>query len=119
MRRLSIGIGVAFVLAAILRLIDLLNLVATAPVLPEGTNLVDLVLGAIGLLLAAARFGGRELPDGWAWLSVGTAVLVVAWVVLSFLGMDDIGDVILLLTIGILVPIWSIWLGLRFKPADG
>jgi hypothetical protein len=47
MRRLSIGIGVAFFVAAILRLVDQLNLVATPPTLPETTNLVDRVLGTI------------------------------------------------------------------------
>jgi len=231
MRRLSIGIGVAFFVAAILRLVDQLNLVATPPTLPETTNLVDrvlgtityrndiwpvffgtnlfvalgfagiaalgwllaarmtatddrrgwllgtfvtggilgtagqlvllgavkaqidipycdcgfkqqeivsqvwaemvaqgasqwlvdgaLFLGAIGLALAALRFGGREMPDAWSWLSLGIAVLVVAWLVLTFVNVaSDVTDVILLLTIGILVPIWSIWLGLRFADAQ-
>jgi len=225
MRRLSIGIGVLFLLAAILRLIDQLNLVAAPPAHP-GDNLVDrvlntipyrhdiwpvffgtnilvalafaglaalgwllaarmaatddrrawllgtfvtggilgaagqlvlvgavraqidipycdcgfkeqevvsqvwaemvtqgasaflidgaLLLGAIGLVVAAGRFAGREMPDRWGWLSIAIAVLVVAWLVLSFVDQGDLSDGLLLLIIGILVPIWSIWLGLRF-----
>jgi hypothetical protein len=232
MRRLSVGIGVAFVLAAVLRLADQLNVVATPPNLPDGTNLVDrvlatipyrhdvwpvffgtniliaigfaglaalgwllaarmaatdsrralllgtfvtggilgaagqlilvgaakaqvdipycdcgfkeqeivsqvwaemvaqgaaqwlvnaaLLLGALGLAVVAARFGGREMPDGWGWLSFGIAVLVVAWLALTFLDVaGDITDVLLLVVIGILVPIWAIWLGLRFAVAAG
>lgn len=230
MRRVSIGIAIVFVLAAVLRLADQLNLVATPPVLPEGTNLVDrvlgtadyrhavwpvffganllialgfaglaalgwllaarmstaddrrglvlgtfvtggilgaagqlilvgaakaqvdipycdcgfkqqeivsqvwaemvaqdasqwlvngaLLLGALGLFAVAARFGDRELPDAWGWLSVGIGVLVLAWLVLSFLDQGDIADLVLLVTIGILVPIWAVWLGLRFAAGD-
>jgi len=229
MRRLSIGIGVVFVLAAVLRLVDQLNLVASPPADP-GNNLVDrvvntiayrhdiwpvyfgtniliaigfaglaalgwllaarmsasddrrgfllgtfvtggilgaagqlvlvgavraqidipycdcgfkqqeivsqvwaemvaqgaaewlangaILLGAIGLVLAAGRFAGREMPDAWGWLSIGIAVLEVVWLLLSFAGQGDISDVILLLTIGILVPVWSFWLGLRFHPTS-
>ena len=229
MRRLSIGIGVVFLLAALLRLVDVLNLVASPPANP-GDNLVDrvlatipyrhdiwpvffgtnvlvaigfaglaalgwllaarmtstddrrglllgtfvtggilgvagqlllvgavraqidipycdcgfkdqeivsqvwaemvaqgasewlvngaLLLGAIGLVIAAARFGGREMPDTWGWLSVGIAALVAVWLLVSFADQGDLSDALLLLTIGILVPIWSIWLGLRFGTAS-
>jgi hypothetical protein len=228
MRRLSIGIGVVFILAALLRLVDVLNLVASPPANP-GDNLVDrvlatipyrhdiwpvffgtnvliaigfaalaalgwllaarmtstddrrglllgtfvtggilgaagqlvlvgavraqidipycdcgfkqqeivsqvraemvaqgasewlvngaLLLGAIGLVIAAARFAGREMPDAWGWLAIGTAVIVVAWLLLSFADQGDVSDALLLLIIGILVPIWAIWLGLRFGRA--
>lgn len=76
-----------------------------------------LVLGAIGLALAAARFAGREMPDAWGWLSWGLAALVGIWLVLNFLDQSDLSDILLLITIGILVPVWSIWLGLRFDSA--
>ncbi|HEY2916752.1 MAG TPA: hypothetical protein VGI98_06010 [Candidatus Limnocylindrales bacterium] len=73
-----------------------------------------LLLAAFGLVIAAARFAGREMPDAWGWLSIGTAVVLGLWLVLSFLDQGDLADPLLLLTIGILVPAWSIWLGLRF-----
>ena len=73
-----------------------------------------LVLGAIGLVIASARFAGREMPDAWGWLSIATAALVAVWLVLNFTAQSDLSDALLLLTIGILVPVWSIWLGLRF-----
>jgi hypothetical protein len=45
---------------------------------------------------------------------------VVAWLALTFLDVaSDITDVLLLVVIGILVPIWAIWLGLRFAVAAG
>jgi hypothetical protein len=77
-----------------------------------------LLLAAGGLVVAAGRFGGREMPESWSWLSLAIAVLLLAQLVLAFVDAGDLGEWLLLLTVGVLVPVWSIWLGLRFTGRD-
>ena len=81
------------------------------------TLLVDLsaIVAAAALAIAARAFGGRGMPVGWAWLSYLTAALLVASVLIGFAEVGDVADWLSLVTIGILVPIWAVWLGLRFR----
>jgi hypothetical protein len=75
-----------------------------------------LLLGAIGIAVAGNVFGSGLMPERWTWLSWGISALVILSLVLGFA--DLFGDVQTVLTgllTGILIPIWAIWLGLRFE----
>jgi hypothetical protein len=73
---------------------------------------------AAGVVLAARLFGGRAMPATWGWLSYLTAAMLVLNVLLSFADVGDIADWSTLASIGILVPVWAAWLGLRFEDRD-
>lgn len=77
---------------------------------------VGSVFAAAGVVVAALVFAGRGMPASWAWLSYGTAAVVV---VAASLGVADVlGDVVQWLTVavtGVLVPAWAIWLAVRFR----
>ena len=77
------------------------------------------VLAAIGILAVDASFR-RRMPAAWSIVSWLTALGLIATVLVPFLqlGGEDLGLYLLLLVSGVLVPIWSIWLGasLRAEP---
>jgi hypothetical protein len=78
-----------------------------------------LLIGAGGFVIAASMFGGAEMPDAWAWLSLGIAAVALVALVLGFLDVaGDVPDWLIALASGILIPAWAIWLGRRF-PAAG
>jgi hypothetical protein len=76
------------------------------------------LLAAAAVIVAARTFAGREMPATWAWLSYLTAALLALNVALSFANVGEVSDWLTLASIGILVPIWAAWLGLRFDEAD-
>ena len=94
-----------------------------AQMLAEGaaTMLVDTaaLMAAAGLIVAARIFG-RQMPSTWAGLSYLTALVLVVIVVVPFveLGPPELVDWLTLAGIGILVPIWAAWLGLRLADRD-
>jgi hypothetical protein len=72
-----------------------------------------IVLGAAGVFLVSAL--GREagMPIGWTWLSAGIAILSLAAAALAVLGAYPFDQLSVLLTAGVLVPIWALWLATR------
>ena len=77
------------------------------------------VLAAIGVLAVDASFR-RRMPAAWSIVSWLTAIGLVATVVVGVLQLgEDLGLYLFLVVSGVLVPIWSIWLGasLRGAPA--
>lgn len=77
-----------------------------------------LLLAAIGVAVAGAIFGGRQLSASWASVSYVISALLVALLILGFAGVsDDLVTWLTRLLTGILIPVWAIWLGLRFPSA--
>ncbi|MGH2379929.1 MAG: hypothetical protein ACRDG7_01760 [Candidatus Limnocylindria bacterium] len=72
-----------------------------------------LLAGAVGFMVAGRL--GREagMPAGWWWLSVVTAVLALAVVLLVVGDAFPINVLVTVLVAGILVPIWALWLATR------
>jgi hypothetical protein len=77
------------------------------------------LLAAAAVTLAARAFAGRAMPASWGWLSYLTAALLAVNVILGFANVGELADWLTLASIGILVPIWAAWLGLRFADPDG
>jgi hypothetical protein len=74
-----------------------------------------LVLAGIGVLAVDAAFR-RRMPAAWDVLSWLTAIVSIATVVVFFLQVgEDLGRYLLLFLSGILVPIWTIWLGFSLR----
>jgi hypothetical protein len=76
------------------------------------------VLAAIGILAVDASFR-RRMPAAWSIVSWLTAIGLIATVVVGVFQLgEELGQYLLLLVSGVLVPIWSIWLGagLRGEP---
>src|SRR2546423_5616900 len=72
------------------------------------------LLAAIGIAVAGIVFAGR-LGSRWTTFSWAIAVLVVIALLVSFIGRtDDLETALTVLLTGILVPLWAVWLGLRF-----
>src|SRR5690349_20301038 len=74
------------------------------------------ILAAVGIVAADLAFRLRISAawDIWSWLTV---IGLVATVVVGFFGLggDDFGLYLLLIVTGILVPVWAIWLGARWR----
>ena len=69
------------------------------------------VFAAIGILAVDASFRGR-MPAAWSIVSWLTAIGLIATVVIGVFQLgEDLGMYLLLVVSGVLVPIWSIWLG--------
>lgn len=80
-----------------------------------------LVLAAIGVLAVNAAFRGR-MPAAWDIVSWLTAIGTIASVVVGVFHLgEDLGLYLLFAVSGVLVPIWTIWLGfsLRIEPDSG
>jgi hypothetical protein len=78
------------------------------------------LVAAAALVVAARTLAGRAMPATWGWLSYVTAALLVLIVIVPFveLGPPELADWLSLAGIGIFVPIWAAWLGLRFADPD-
>ncbi len=75
-----------------------------------------LVLSAIGVLAADVAFR-RRMPAAWDIVSWLTAIGLVAAVIVPMLRPEgDLGLYLLALVSGVLVPIWTIWLGASLRP---
>jgi hypothetical protein len=71
-----------------------------------------LVLLAIGIAAARLVLGGRVLPGGWQALSWLVAAGLLATSVLRATDLiGDKSDALLLVFVGVLLPVWTIWLG--------
>lgn len=76
------------------------------------------ILAAAGLIVAARVYGGRAMPESWAWLSYVAAALLVIIVALGYADVTgDLANWLTALVTGILVPWWAAWLGLRLEGA--
>jgi hypothetical protein len=78
---------------------------------------VWLVIGAIlllafGTVMVAGIGRERGMPSGWVWLSLAVAVLSLAVAVLAVLRTYPLDQLTLLVTAGILTPIWALWLAI-------
>ena len=79
-------------------------LVSTAAVLAA--------IGIVGVDLALRR----RMPAGWDIISWLTAIGLIATVVVELLEVgDDLGTYLLAVVTGVLVPIWTIWLGVSWR----
>jgi hypothetical protein len=77
------------------------------------------VLAAIGIVGVALALR-RRMPAGWDIISWLTAIGLIATVVVQLLEVGgDLGTYLLAIVTGVLVPIWSIWLGASFRDAVG
>jgi hypothetical protein len=70
------------------------------------------VLAALGILAVDSSFR-RRMPGAWSIVSWLTALGLIATVLVPLfqLGPEELGQYLLLLVSGVLVPIWTIWLG--------
>jgi hypothetical protein len=67
---------------------------------------------AVGFWMAGALLRSRGMNEAWQWLSRAIAVAFLVPVALSILETgEEVANLLAALTIGILVPIWAIWLG--------
>ena len=74
-----------------------------------------LVLAAIGVLAVDVAFRGR-MPAAWDIVSWLTAIVSIAFVVVGVFELGyELGRYLLLFLSGILVPVWTIWLGLSLR----
>jgi hypothetical protein len=74
-----------------------------------------LVLAAIGVLAVDYSFRGR-MPAAWDIVSWLTAIGLIASAVVGALHLgDELGQYLLLVVSGVLVPIWTIWLGASLR----
>lgn len=74
------------------------------------------IMAAAGLVVVARMFSGRGMPTAWGGLSYATAALLAITVGLGYA--DIGGDITTWLTaalVGIVIPGWALWLGLRFE----
>jgi hypothetical protein len=55
------------------------------------------------------------MPTGWVWLSLAIAVVSLTATVLAVADAYPFDQLALLLTAGILVPIWALWLAIRVE----
>jgi hypothetical protein len=68
-------------------------------------------LAALGILAADAAFRAR-LPAAWSIVSWVAAIGLIATVIVSVLQVGgDLGLYLLLIVSGVLIPLWTIWLG--------
>ncbi len=73
------------------------------------------VLAAIGIVGVDVAFR-RRMPAAWDIVSWLTAIGLTATVVVGFLDVQgDLGLYLLILVSGVLVPIWTIWLGASLR----
>lgn len=73
------------------------------------------VLAAIGVLAVDVSFRAR-MPAAWDMVSWLTAIALVANVIVGVFALgEDLGMYLLLLVSGVLVPIWTIWLGTSLR----
>ncbi len=73
------------------------------------------LLSAAGAVVAGQAFRGRGMPPAWTLLSYALGGLVVINVVAGVLGLGDASDWLTVALTGIVLPIWALWLGLRFE----
>ena len=60
------------------------------------------------------------MPAGWDIISWLTAIGLIATVVVELLEVgDDLGTYLLAMVTGVLVPVWTIWLGASFRDEIG
>lgn len=72
-----------------------------------------LVLLAVGLV-TVARIGQRAgMPNGWRWLSLLIAGLVLVSVATSFFDAYPFDVLLIVLVGGVLAPVWALWLARR------
>lgn len=73
------------------------------------------VLAAIGIVAVEISFR-RRMPAAWGIVSWLTAIGLVATVVVGFLNVsEDLGFYLTAFVTGVLVPIWTIWLGAAWR----
>jgi hypothetical protein len=73
------------------------------------------VLAAIGIVAVDVAFR-RRMPAAWDIVSWVTAIGLIATVVVGFLNLEgDLGLYLQVLVVGVLVPIWAIWLGASLR----
>ncbi len=73
------------------------------------------LLSAAGAVVAGRAFQGRGMPRAWTLLSYALGGLVVINVLAGILGFGEASDWLTVALTGIVLPIWTVWLGLRFK----
>src|SRR5918999_754642 len=73
------------------------------------------VAAAVGLLAGGAL--GREagMPEGWRWLSLGTAALAIVVGILSTLRLYPVDVILTVVVVGIVIPVWAVWLAIRAR----
>ena len=79
---------------------------------------VAALFAAAGVVVAARLFGGGAMPSAWAWLSYLVAAVVLVTAILAVAGPDslyDLGQWLTNLLTGVLIPVWALWLALRFS----
>jgi MFS family permease len=77
-----------------------------------------LVLAAIGVVAVSRAFRDR-MPAPWDIFSWLTAIGIVAAVAIPYLQINPDLDIWVLVAVaGVMVPIWSIWLGASFRAGD-
>ena len=69
-----------------------------------------LLLLAFGTVLLAGIGREHGMSSRWVWLSLAIAALSVAIAILSVLSAYPVDQLVLLVTAGILTPIWALWL---------
>ena len=73
------------------------------------------VLSAIGILAVDAAFRSR-MPAAWSIVSWLTALGLIATVIVGVVQVgEDLGLYLLFAGLGVLVPLWSIWLGVSLR----
>jgi MFS family permease len=72
-----------------------------------------IVLAAIGVTLAGGLGRGAGMAQGWVLLSAAIAVLSLASAVLGIIGAYPFDQLAVVLTAGVLLPIWALWLAIR------
>jgi hypothetical protein len=77
-----------------------------------------LVLAAIGVAVAGTAFRTR-MPAAWNVFSWLTAIALIAAVVIPTLRISPDLDLAVLVIVGLMVPLWAIWLGASFTAAEG
>lgn len=75
------------------------------------------ILAAVGIVAVAQGLRSR-MPAAWEIVSWVTAAALVVGTLLRFfsLGSEDLGILVFVAISGVLVPLWSIWLGWAFRP---
>jgi hypothetical protein len=72
------------------------------------------ILAAIGIVAVDASFR-RRMPAGWSIVSWLTAIGLILTVAVGYLDTGDVGRYLLAFVSGVLVPIWTIWLGAALR----
>jgi hypothetical protein len=74
-----------------------------------------IVLAAVGVTIISGLGRDAGMPGGWVWLSSSIAVVSLASAVLAVAGAYPFDQLGVVLTAGVLVPIWALWLAIRVR----